>query len=295
MFYSQARQTATGENPVKSPSAPSQVPVSLYSAAAASRGASEYESFTHVSALQAQPPSLEQLRTLLAIPSGMLSASRSSSGRARQRKGRKGSPLAKEGQIMAKVFDALGANRPYPTNNLSLEQSIRVELTLDIGTFISSSSTNGASTYAAQAISVGQFSGAASLLAVFDQYRIVQLEAWIESDVPNAVATVPNLVSAIDLDDANVPVSVGNVSDHQGSITSMGPSGHYHRWMPHLAVSTYSGTFTSYGNVPCMWIDSASPNVQHFGLKAATTSTGATMFYNLTVRAVVDFRAPTLT
>lgn len=36
---------------------------------------------------------------------------------------------------------------------------------------------------------------------------------------------------------------------------------------PRIAVAEFSGTFASYGNFKSGWIDSNSPNVQHYGLK----------------------------
>lgn len=61
-----------------------------------------------------------------------------------------------------------------------------------------------------------------------------------------------------------------------------------------MAVAVYSGAFTSFANAPSSWIDSGSPNVQHYGLKAAVTATAAVQTYNLQVRARVSFRQPGL-
>jgi hypothetical protein len=186
------------------------------------------------------------------------------------------------------------ASRPQPTNGVSLEQSIQMELTVVTPAVIVSSGTTGVTTVASRAFAVSDFSGAVALLGVFDQYRIDQIECWLENQNPNANANTPELYSAVDLDDANAPAGLQAIQDHQGAIVSGGYAGHYHKWAPHVAVAVYSGAFTSFSNSPSAWIDSASPNVQHYGLKMAVVSTGASQQFNLVARAVISFRAPAI-
>lgn len=235
-------------------------------------------------------PTSAQLHALTAIPLGMvrLNVNRKRGKRAKR------SPLAKEAQIISKLYNAAGS-RPYPVNNLNLEQSVQLELMFTSSNVLSSSTTIGVINFYALAFTVNQFSGATNLISVFDQYRFDQIEVWISS--PNAVSGIafPILASAIDLDDANVPSVLGDVIDHQGAILADGPGGHYHRWKPHMATAAFSGTFTSYSNDVATWIDSASPSVEHYGIKIAAQSTGSTaVSFDLVVRAVVSFRAPSI-
>lgn len=234
-------------------------------------------------------PTAAQLHSLMSVPSGMASAMQRSRDGKRKSRGR----LVADAQVVSRLFDALG-RRPQPTNGLSLEQSIQVELTIYDRQFIVTSSTAGAAVYATKIVQMSQFSAAASLLSVFDQYRIDQIEVWLEADTPNAQVIMPEMFSAVDLDDGNTPVNVGQVADHVGAIVAIGPSGHYHKWRPHVAIATFSGAFTSYANTPSIWVDSASPNVQHYGLKVAAVSNGATFGYNLVTRVVVSLRAPAI-
>jgi len=236
------------------------------------------------------PPSLEQLHMLSALPSAMASSMRE---RARRTRGQTKGALVKEAQLVSRTFDALGS-RPSPTNGLSLEQTVQLELMVDYGT-VTSSIVSGVPSYFGNTFVLSAFSGGSSLTTVFDQYRIDQLEVWIETTVPNNVNAFPTLISAVDLDDANTPTSVGQVSDHLGALQTNGPAGHYHKWKPHVALAAYSGAFTSYCNTPSQWIDSASPNVQHYGLKYALVSNStAGIQYRVTCRAVVSFRAPSI-
>jgi len=59
-----------------------------------------------------------------------------------------------------------------------------------------------------------------------------------------------------------------------------------------MAVAAYSGAFTSYSNLVGGWIDSASPAVQHYGIKLATPIATGSIAYTMTARAVVSFRSP---
>jgi hypothetical protein len=235
------------------------------------------------------PPSLTQLAALKAVPAGMVGG-KSTSGR--RKKGSR-SKLAKEGQAISRTFDTFGT-RPYPTNGISLEPQIQVEMQLTEPLAVTTSATNGVYSYFAQPVTLSIFSGTSALISVFDQYRIDQLEFWFDALNPNVVTNTPMLYTCVDLDDASVPTSIGQIQDHPGALLSTGPSGHYHRFKPHMAIAAYSGAFTSYSNVPATWIDSASPNVQHFGIKMATLSTGNIYTYNLIVRAIISFRAPVI-
>lgn len=299
MFHSQARQTATGENPVKSSSAPAQGTVVRASAAAAAYPIENLgdmdEAFTLVhrrNLADLLPPSKEALLALTALPAAMFQTmQRRSGGKGSKNRGGR---LVRDGEIVSRLFDN-AAGRPQPRNGISLEQSITLEVSVAIQNVITSSATAGIPSYASSIISTNQFASALTpLLSVFDQYRFDQVEAWLECQAPNGTAAIPELISSVDLDDGNTPTTVGRVQDKQGSITSGGLAGHYHKFKPHVAVAVYSGAFTSFGNAPAGWIDSASPSVEHYGLKFATISTGGSFSYTLVLRAVMSFRSPSI-
>jgi len=70
----------------------------------------------------------------------------------------------------------------------------------------------------------------------------------------------------------------------------MSTDSHYRKFIPHVAVASYSGTFTSFTNEVAPWIDIASPSVQHYGLKTACTPTTAVVQYTARARLSVSFR-----
>jgi hypothetical protein len=179
------------------------------------------------------------------------------------------------------------ASRPYPHFG-SLENTIRTTNVYTTAAFITSSTTVPA--YASAYISLGQFPNYTEYTAVFDQYRIDQVEVWLEP-VGSQENGTGVLTTAVDLDDANLPTSATGIYDKQDALVANGSQGRYHRWLPHMATAVFSGSFTSYGNEPAGWIDSASPNVQHYGFKAATGQYSVAYAYTLTVRAIISYRA----
>jgi hypothetical protein len=231
---------------------------------------------------------VDQLRSLTHLPAGMMGALGTPSSARRSKRRQRRERLAADGEIIAKFFNDV-ASRPYPRNQISLEQTIQAELTLTQLFFTTSVSVP---TYAAISFPLGGFTGYSSYTSVFDQYKVLQIEAWIEP-ADNQGTTVPALLATcVDLDDANTPGAFQVVADHQGALVGLSNAGRYHKWVPHVAIAAYSGTFTSYGNVPPIWIDSASTNVQQYGLKAAIGVSPSSYSFYITARAVVQFRAP---
>ena len=139
------------------------------------------------------------------------------------------------------------------------------------------------------------FVSSAAYLSVFDQYKFDHLETWLEpqGSISQPISNWGTLTSCIDLDDGSTP-SFADVEDHQTSLSTSGQDSHYHAWKPHMAVAVYSGAFTSFANEPADWIDSGSPNVQHYGQKCAVSIQSASTKYNLYIRARVSFRQPGL-
>lgn len=195
----------------------------------------------------------------------------------------KASKLVSDSKPVHKSFDLVG-RRPYPSLT---DPSSSITTTLAYTTsFVNGTVSPG---YLGISFQLSSFPGYSSYTGLFDMYWMRQLEVWIS---PNAVTANPcsDIVSVIDVDDANTPTSYNLEIANQGALVLSGQAGHYHKWLPHMAVAVYSGTFTSYGNVKSAWIDSASPGVQHYGLKiAAGNPNTVSLTYNIEVRAVVSF------
>lgn len=291
MFIPQARQTATGANPVKSPSvagarictATSSAPP-LLAAAPTDRTVEEWEhepptlefsiapAFPPIVGLRA--PTLEQLASLSALPVSQ-----------------HGRGAKKKSKFMSKVFNPQ-ASRPQRTLTTPMN-TVTVTITETFTAFTTSTSLPS---YWSSVFALSQFAGISPYTSLFDEYRFDQIEVWLEPSIimsPSAGSAM--LYSAVDLDDANTPASGDDVALRQGVAISETGTGHYHKWKPFVATALYSGTFTSYGSIPAPWIDCASPSVQHFGLKVASPNAdGIARLYRAEVRILVSFRGPAI-
>jgi hypothetical protein len=162
----------------------------------------------------------------------------------------------------------------------------------------------------AQYIVISQFSLAASLLSVFDQYRIIEVSVTlvpqcvtsfitagtIATVAPTGVYNTSVLVTAIDQDDATTPASEDVVLAHESAIIH----GPFIRPMtrtfkPMVAGSVYqTGGFGGYNAESDKWIDSASNNVQHYGFKYAlshgTTAPTGTVYMSVYLECKAQFR-----
>jgi hypothetical protein len=204
----------------------------------------------------------------------------------RKRKGL--TPLIQKGDFEAESFNPV-AERPNP-NFVQLEQRIRVTMFYDIPSWLTTSTSAPVSQQ--RTVQLSDFANNGEYTSLFDQYRILQAEVWVTPGFIESATYTSDIASCVDLDDANA-ASFSVVASKQGSMITGGCAGIYHRWQPHVAMAAYSpSSFASYANVPSPWIDSASPAVSHFGFKVATNVAAPAVQYNLTVRAVVEFRAP---
>jgi len=137
---------------------------------------------------------------------------------------------------------------------------------------------------------------AASFQALFDQYRIKEVELWFEpatSTVTGSTSTTSTgqTYSVIDYDDGNNLTSVSAALQYQNCLVSDVSHGHYRRFRPHVAIAAYSGsTFTAYANQSSQWIDVVSSGTPHYGFKAVIDVTSAAVMFNATSRIHIEFR-----
>jgi hypothetical protein len=127
--------------------------------------------------------------------------------------------------------------------------------------------------------------------AIFDQYRIMELETWIYPQNTGVTAVnVSNYYTVIDYDDANTPGSTIELLQFTNVTKNAVTQGVYRKWRPHIASAVYSGAFTSFANEKSTWIDVASGSVQHYGIKLALDPSAGTVNLIVDVRIWVQFR-----
>jgi hypothetical protein len=202
-------------------------------------------------------------------------------------KRREGNPVRKAESTSFPVQGML----PNLRNRISNMISIRIQSEFNVQAWFTSSTT--VPVFASLATVLNSFSIDNNISAVFDQYRIVQIESWLiprQSTADTSTASPGMMISCVDIDDSNTPTTYAALTHYQSAVESPGIHGHYHRWTPHVAVAAYSGVFTSFANEASPWIDVASDGVQHYGMKVASAVGTQANVYDLVVRAVFDFR-----
>jgi hypothetical protein len=180
------------------------------------------------------------------------------------------------------------AARPQQRRNLNPQ--IQVAMTTHGNILVSSASVP---VFGTLSFTVGGFSQASEYLSLFDQYRIDEVEVWLEPTAPIGLAMYPQFVSCIDYDDSSAPSSFSALASRQQSLDALGGVGHYHVFKPRVAMAAYSGAFSSFANMAAPWIDSGSNSVVHYGVKAGADASGSlAVTYRYTARALVSFRQP---
>lgn len=156
--------------------------------------------------------------------------------------------------------------------------------------------SNSVEVPASRTFQLSDFSDASSLAAVFDSFRIMDVECWI---VPRFTAdqlgaqSTGLLVSVVDLNDISNLVSVQTALASTNAMVGSTVDGHYRRFVPMAAEEVYkSGVSTGYAEKPAStWMNTADAAVPFFALKAiSTTVVTAAVSYDLIFRMKVQFR-----
>jgi hypothetical protein len=147
--------------------------------------------------------------------------------------------------------------------------------------------------YGANITLANQMPQYANFTAAFDQYRIMEVEAWI-TPRPNSATpdtSGANLYSVIDYDNSTTPTSISSFGQYTNAIVTPLTNGHYRKFKPHIAMAAYQGTFVGFVNQTDQWIDSTNTTVQYYGIKVGAEVTTATTYsVYMTYRVWVQFR-----
>lgn len=144
------------------------------------------------------------------------------------------------------------------------------------------------------------------LTALFDQYRFCAIEFKMMpriNTLNSSVTAVPlpapqYIISAVDYDDSTAPASVSEVMQYSNCQTHPYDKPFVRRFRPNIALAAYgSGVFASYANRSLQWIDAASPSVEHYGVKIASSSYSTSLnssnspSWDVVVKAYIEFRS----
>jgi len=250
------------------------------------------------------PPTKTQLSSLSAVPSGLVKpllsraprrvaskAAPRGRGRRRANKGSRVSPTSLTTSNTRQLSLTVGNDSNLPWYK-PLRSNSEITMTLYAAPTALFNSSTTIPVFNSSYFTLADITTSGNYTSVFDQYRIEMVEVLILPGVTENTTASSNtgtLGSAVDFDDANVPSTYAEVSNHDDAIESSGTMSHYHRFSPTYAVATFSGTFTSYSSARG-WIDCASPGVQHYGLKYFITPTTSAQSYSFIRRYTVTFR-----
>jgi hypothetical protein len=155
--------------------------------------------------------------------------------------------------------------------------------------------SNAADTAVGKYFTLSQVGSYAEYCNLFDQYRILEIEIWIEPTMTMATAAASEsafYITCPDLDDAGTP-TVNSMQLKPGAIQSGIFHSHYHRFQPRTATPSYQASaFTGYSvGEPGIWLNTTYPDIQHYGLKiGASISQTNAIVLRATVRFTVEFR-----
>jgi hypothetical protein len=125
---------------------------------------------------------------------------------------------------------------------------------------------------AAEAFAFNQIDQYTSFGAVFDQYRIDEIEVTLRpmftsNPLGNATVTViPQLYVVVDYDDYSTPSSIAYLREYSNCTVSQYETV-VRTFKPHLALAAYTGSFNGYQNSVATWCDAAAFTIQHYGMK----------------------------
>jgi hypothetical protein len=132
--------------------------------------------------------------------------------------------------------------------------------------------------------------------ALFDQYRI---DCVVVHIVPsNNAIQVPtqsttefvNLYSVIDYDDATALSSTASYREYDNCIELAPGESCKRMFQPRVSLSAYGGgAFGAYSNIGGLWLDSASQNIQHYGIKIGVPPCDASQTILQSWKLIVEY------
>ena len=164
---------------------------------------------------------------------------------------------------------------------------------VDKSALTSSTSVDTLGSYAFKLTDLPEY---ASYTTIFDQYRITKIELMFVGVNQQALSAAtlqrsPPIYTAIDYDDNGTPASIATVLNY-ANVRIHGPGSKFTiAWRPHVASGFYNGTnFSNYGNLTSPWIDAASSDVLHFGVKTAMPAYNFISSWQVIAAYTVEFR-----
>jgi hypothetical protein len=178
----------------------------------------------------------------------------------------------------------------FPSRMIFDNQVYNIIQTVQKGNITSSTTL---STFTALNFQLNDLDQAASLSAIFDQYKIKMIEVEFipgQNSQTSATGTTGLFATVVDYDDAAAVATMGALFDYTNCISDAGFNKQRRTFHPHAALAAYSGAFSSYANIESPWIDMNSLTVQHYGIKTGWTATPSVSIITVVVRYWIQCR-----
>jgi len=177
--------------------------------------------------------------------------------------------------------------RPSPLDRQVVKFTKIVEGT----NLVTSTTINTFRSYVFAAADIGDFTG---LSGVFDQYRLDRVDLRFVPNITETLSSAPlsgKVYSVIDFDDSNALTSASQASEYSNCMVWEPVDPIQISLVPHFAYGAYgTSLFSSFANSKPNWIDAASGNVEHYGVKLAITPTTTAVTYTVQLRYHISFR-----
>ncbi len=213
-------------------------------------------------------------------------------GRAnKQRSTRRGSNFSLNSYV-AKCFDAAGQYPSIPRGSISKPQC-EVYLYQENNSFNTNTLTEVRTGFS---IRLQDFPNYSLWTGAFDEYKIVGCEVWaipaITQTSAGSAYQAGRYVGSIDLDDASPFSSYAAHCSSDSAMVSGVCTGQYWKFVPRISNTVYNGAVASgYQSADkTEWIDTATPAVNHYGIKFTSTATTVAQNIVLEFRIRVLFR-----
>ena len=132
---------------------------------------------------------------------------------------------------------------------------------------------------------------------IFDQYRIVKVQVQlVPFNLPPLATTTAQyyapLLMAVDYDDNATPTSTQQLYDHSNLkiITSGTQKPYLFTFKPAMLKAAYTGSFSGYAPGSDQWLDCASTDIIHYGIKWALASSSVIPTYGVYIRYFIEFK-----
>lgn len=126
--------------------------------------------------------------------------------------------------------------------------------------------------------------------SLFDQYKIRNMKVTLiprysETPIATGVGTSlgSSVITVLDRDDDTAPTSINDLCQYTNMRQTKGGKNHMRSWRPTVKVPVLGLSGTDYSVKSAPWIDAASTDVKHYGLKYAIEQGSGAVVYDIKV------------